>query len=101
MIFILIGIVFTIIFYMVYTKFLEFRDERYNWIRPPLPLWVFLSVAIIELIPILNIIVIGIILFGLFGMINIEKNIRFRSHSKSKILNFFNYDLNVNSRKNN
>jgi hypothetical protein len=101
MIFILIGIVFTIIFYMVYTKFLEYRDERYNWVRPPLPLWAFLSVAIIELIPILNLVVAGLILFGLFGMINIEKNVRLKSHSKSKILDFFNYDLNANSRKNN
>ena len=61
MIFILIGIVFTIIFYMVYTKFLEFRDERYNWVRPPLPLWAFLLLIIVELIPVFNVIVIGII----------------------------------------
>lgn len=101
MIFILIGIVFTIIFYMVYTKFLEYRDSRYNWIRPPLPLWAFLLLIIVELIPILNIIVAGLIIFSLFGMIKIEDNARLRSHSKSKILDFFNYDLNANSRKNN
>ena len=97
---ILIGIVFTIVFYIVYTKFLEYR-KGYEWVRPPLPLWEFLLLIIVELIPVFNIIVIGIILFGLFGMINIEKNVRLRSHSKSKILDFFNYDLNANSRKNN
>ena len=101
MIFILIGIVFTIIFYMVYTKFLEYRDERYNWIRPPLPLWAFLLLIMFELIPVVNIITIGIILFVVFGMANFNENIRFRRHSKSKILDFFNYDLNANNRKNN
>ena len=101
MIFILIGIVFTIIFYMVYTKFLEYRDKRYNWIRPPLPLWAFLLLIMFELIPVVNIITIGIILFVIFGMANFNENIRFRCHSKSKILDFFNYDLNANSRKNN
>ena len=101
MIFILIGIVFTIIFYMVYTKFLEYRDERYNWIRPPLPLWAFLLLIMFELIPVVNIITIGIILFVVFGMANFDENIRFRCHSKSKILDFFNYDLNANIRKNN
>ena len=100
---ILIGIVFTIVFYIVYTKFLEYRSEAFcdSWIRPPLPLWVFLFIAIVELIPIFNLAVAGLIIFGLFGMINIEKNVRLRSHSKSKILDFFNYDLNANSRKNN
>lgn len=98
---IIIGIVFIIVFYIVYTKFLEYLDERYNWVRPPLPLWVFLLLIIIELIPVLNIVVAGLIIFGLFGMINIEENVRLRSHSKSKILDFFNYDLNANSRKNN
>lgn len=97
---ILIGIVFTIVFYIVYTKFLECR-EGYEWVRPPLPLWVFLFIVIVELIPILNLIAAGLIIFGLFGMINIEENVRLRSHSKSKILDFFNYDLNANSRKNN
>ena len=101
MIFILIGIVFTIIFYMVYTKFLEYRDERYNWIRPPLPLWAFLLLIMFELIPVVNIITIGIILFVVFGMANFNENIRFRRHSKSKILDFFNYNLNANNRKNN
>ena len=101
MIFILIGIMFTIIFYMVYTKFLEYRDSRYNWIRPPLPLWTFLLLIIVELIPVFNIVVAGVIIFVAFGMANINENIRFRSHSKSKILDFLNYDLNVNSRKNN
>lgn len=98
---ILIGIVFTIVFYIVYTKFLEYRDGKYNWVRPPLPLWVFLLLIIIELIPVFNIVVTGVIIFSLFVMINIEENVRLRSHSKSKILDFFNYDLNANSRKNN
>ena len=97
---VIIGIVFTIVFYIVYTKFLEYR-KGYEWVRPPLPLWEFLLIIIIELIPILNLIVAGLIIFGLFGMINIEDNARLRSHSKSKILDFFNYDLNANSRKNN
>lgn len=97
---IIIGIVFIIVFYIVYTKFLEYQ-EGYEWVRPPLPLWVFLFVTIVELIPILNIVVAGLIVFGLFGMINIEENVRLRSHSKSKILDFFNYDLNANNRKNN
>lgn len=101
MIFILIGIVFTIIFYMMYTKLLEYRDSRYNWIRPSLPLWAFLLLIIVELIPVFNIIVIGIIIFVAFGMANFNENVRFRCHSKSKILDFFNYDLNANSRKNN
>lgn len=101
MIFILVGIVFTIIFYMVYTKLLEYRDSRYNWIRPSLPLWAFLLLIIVELIPVFNIIVIGIIIFVAFGMANFNENIRFRCYSKSKILDFFNYDLNANSRKNN
>lgn len=101
MIFILIGIVFTIVFYIVYTKFLECRDSRYNWIRPPLPLWEFLLLIIVELIPVFNIVVAGIIIFVAFGIANINENIRFRSHSKSKILDFLNYDLNANSRKNN
>ena len=100
---VLIGIVFTIIFYIVYTKFLEYRNQAFcdSWIRPPLPLWAFVSLIIIELIPILNLVSIGIILFVLVVMINIEKNVRLRSHSKSKILDFLNYDLNANSRKNN
>lgn len=101
MIFILIGIVFTIIFYIVYTKLLEYRDSRYNWIRPPLPLWAFLLLIIVELIPAFNIAVAGLIIFVAFGMVNFNENIRFRCHSKSKIFDFLNYDLNVNSRKNN
>lgn len=48
---IIIGIVFIILFYIVYTQFLECRDSKYNWIRPPLPLWVFILLIIIELIP--------------------------------------------------
>lgn len=98
---VIIGIVFTIVFYIVYTQLLEWRDSRFNWIRPPLPLWVFLLLLIIELIPVFNVIVIGIILFVTFGMANFNENIRFRSHSKSKIFDFLNYDLNANSRKNN
>ena len=97
---IIIGIVFIIVFYIVYTKFLEYLDERYNWVRPPLPLWGFLLIIIVELIPLLNLIVTALIIFCMSGMA-FEDHIRFRIHSKSKILDFFNYDLNANSRKNN
>lgn len=96
---ILIGIVFTILFYIVYTKFLECR-EGYEWIRPPLPLWGFLLIIIVELIPLLNLVVTALIIFCMSGMA-FEDYIRFRIHSKSKILDFFNYNLNANSRKNN
>ena len=77
MIFILIGIVFTIIFYMVYTKFLECRDSRYNWIRPPLPLWAFLLLIIVELIPVFNVIVIGIILLMRILDFDVIQNLKF------------------------
>lgn len=98
---IIIGIVFIILFYIVYTQFLECHDSKYNWIRPPLPLWVFILLIIIELIPFFNLIVIAIFIYVTFGIDIIEKDIRFRIHSKSKILDFLNYDLNANSRKNN
>lgn len=98
---VIIGIVFTIVFYIVYTQLLEWRDSRFNWVRPPLPLWVFLLLLIIELIPVFNLVVIAIIIYFAFGIDAIEKDIRFRIHSKSKIFDFLNYDLNANSRKNN
>ena len=97
---VIIGIVFTIVFYIVYTKFLECREE-YEWVRPPLPLWVFLLLLIIELIPLFNLVVIALIIFCMFGLTFVDNLIRFRIHSKSKILDFLNYDLNANSRKNN
>ena len=98
---IFIGIVYAILFYIVYTKFLEYRSNEYeDWTSPPLRLWAFALLVIVEFVPDANLIISLIITLLLLTGLIVDENIRFR-YPNSKFFKFLNYDLNANNRKNN